>query len=133
MCYLKWYFFFTEIMNLCIFCLFSFVFFFFFFGCRIYGLSNDYVVVWECTILCLDSEKIEEFTEPVSCIAPCADRFYYSTGEVRSSTWGNRKPNKSVSNLFIINHIVRFLTITNVERLKYLKSFFFFFLIFTVM
>ena len=38
----------------------------------------------------------------------------------------------SVSNLFIINHIVRILTITNVERLKSLKSFFFF-LIFTFM
>ena len=38
----------------------------------------------------------------------------------------------SVSNLFIINHIVRILTITNVERLKSLKSSFFF-LIFTVM
>ena len=40
----------------------------------------------------------------------------------------------SVSNIFITNHIVRFLTITNVERLKSLKSsFFFFFLIFTFM
>ena len=39
-----------------------------------------------------------------------------------------------VSNIFITNHIVRFLTITNVERLKSLKSsFFFFFLIFTFM
>ena len=37
----------------------------------------------------------------------------------------------SVSNIFISNHIVRFLTITNVERLKSLKSFFF--LIFTFM
>ena len=32
----------------------------------------------------------------------------------------------SVSNLFIINHIVRFLTITDVERLKSLKSSFIF-------
>ena len=40
----------------------------------------------------------------------------------------------SVSNLFIINHIVRFLTITNVERLKSLKSsFILFYLIFTFM
>ena len=39
----------------------------------------------------------------------------------------------SVSNIFITNHIVRFLTITNVERLKSLKSFFILFLIFTIM
>ena len=41
----------------------------------------------------------------------------------------------SVSNIFITNHIVRFLTITNVERLKSLKSFFFnfFILIFSFM
>ena len=32
----------------------------------------------------------------------------------------------SVSNIFITYHIVRFITITNVERLKYLKSFFIF-------
>ena len=38
-----------------------------------------------------------------------------------------------VSNIFITNHIVKFLTITNVERLKSLKSFLLFFFNFTFM
>ena len=83
--------------------------------------------------MCLDSKKIEEFTELTS---PNLVQTGFTIPLVRCSqalgeTAPYSKPKKSVSNLFIINHIVRFLTITNVERLKSLKSFFFFFLIFT--
>ena len=83
----------------------------------------------------MDSKKIEEFTELTS---PNLVQTGFTIplvrcGQALRETAPYSKPNKSVSNLFIINHIVRFLTITNVVRLKSLKSFFILFLIFTIM